>query len=312
MMVAYCGHGQSYGVFLGYYLSHNYIPGATALQFAFIGGLSFSVALLVAPFATVCERRCGTRISLLLGVLFETAGFLGASWTATVWQLFLSQGLAFGIGMGFLFVTSVGIVPQWFLKRRSFANSIATGGSGIGGMIYSLGTSSMIQTIGVPWAFRVLAIVCCMVNLVCTFLIRDRNKSTGAVLLAFDIKLFRRPEFLVLLTWGIFSMLGYVALLFSLPDFAVSIGLSSQQGSIVGALLNLGQGELSHDSLFKRPCFVHIEMWTHANTTVKASDALSLAITVTSVVASTSQGYAPFSQGCSAWSFGYLQKPTAF
>ena len=163
--------------------------------------------------------------------------------------------------MGFLFVTTVGIVPQWFLKRRSFANSIATGGSGIEGLIYSLGTNSMIQTIGVPWAFRVLAIVCCGVNLICTLLLRDRNKSTGAVLLAFDTEIFRRPEFLVLLTWGIFSMLGYVALLFSLPDFAVSVGLSSQQGSIVGALLNLGQGELRPKSVSQGSRFVHLEVW---------------------------------------------------
>ena len=31
-------------------------------------------------------------------------------------------------------------------------------------------------------------------------------------------------------------------LLFSLPNYALSIGLSAKQGSIIGALLNLGQG----------------------------------------------------------------------
>ena len=38
-------------------------------------------------------------------------------------------------------------------------------------------------------------------------------------------------------------MLGYVVLLFSLPNYAKSIGLSANQGSIIGALLNVGQGE---------------------------------------------------------------------
>lgn len=37
-------------------------------------------------------------------------------------------------------------------------------------------------------------------------------------------------------------MLGYVVLLFSLPNYVVSVGLTARQGSIVGALLNLGQG----------------------------------------------------------------------
>lgn len=37
-------------------------------------------------------------------------------------------------------------------------------------------------------------------------------------------------------------MLGYVVLLFSIPNYALSIGLTARQGSIIGALLNLGQG----------------------------------------------------------------------
>jgi MFS family permease len=42
------------------------------------------------------------------------------------------------------------------------------------------------------------------------------------------------------LGWGFFSELGYVALWFSLPVYATSVGLSARHGSIVGALLNLG------------------------------------------------------------------------
>jgi MFS family permease len=200
------------------------------------------MALLVSPVATICTRKYGTQVSLGIGILLETAGLLGASFATQIWQLFLSQGLAFGFGMGFLFVASVGVVPQWFSKKRSFANSIATAGSGIGGLIYSLGTNGMIQSIGLGWAFRVLAILAFAVNTICTILIRDRNKAVGAVQDAFDVKLLKRVEFLLLLGWGFFSMLGYIVLLFSLPNYARSIGLSAEQGSVIGALLNLGQG----------------------------------------------------------------------
>jgi len=100
----------------------------------------------------------------------------------------------------------------------------------------------MIQSIGLGWAFRILAILCVTVCTICTILIRDRNKAVGSVQMAFDFRLFKRPEFLLLLGWGFFSMLGYIVLLFSLPNYARSIGLSAQQGSVIGALLNLGQG----------------------------------------------------------------------
>lgn len=64
----------------------------------------------------------------------------------------------------------------------------------------------------------------------------------GSVQLAFDMQLFKRIEFILLLGWGFLSMLGYVVLLFSLANYARSVGLSAQQGSVIGALLNLGQG----------------------------------------------------------------------
>ena len=94
-------------------------------------------ALLISPLATYITRVCGTRTTLLLGVALETLALISASFTHEIWQLFLSQGICFGFGMGFLFVGSVGIVPQWFTKKRSLANGISTAGSGLGGLMYS-------------------------------------------------------------------------------------------------------------------------------------------------------------------------------
>ncbi|KAK4993980.1 hypothetical protein LTR50_000196 [Elasticomyces elasticus] len=235
------GLNSSYGVFLAHYLSTNAFPGATALQYAFVGSLSVSCALLVSPVATITTRKYGTRTTLFIGVFFETVSLIGASFASRIWHLFLSQGVCFGFGMGFLFVGSVGVVPQWFTSRRSLANGIGTAGSGCGGLIYSLGTGAMIQSIGLAWAFRVLGLLALVVNGVCALLLRDRNKIIGSSQLALDTALFRRSEYLLLLGFGWFSMLAYIVLLFSLPDYGRSIGLTPSQGSVVGALLNLGQ-----------------------------------------------------------------------
>ncbi|KAG8533321.1 uncharacterized protein KY384_002104 [Bacidia gigantensis] len=236
------GINSSYGVFLAFYLANDYYPDASALKYAFVGGLSISQALLISPLSTYVTREYGTRTTLLVGVALETLALIGASFTHQIWQLFLSQGLCFGYGMGFLFVGSVGIVPQWFAKRRSLANGIATAGSGLGGMMYSLAANAMIESLGVDWAFRILGLLACSVNFICAMLIRDRNEAIGARQLAFDYALFKRVEYWMLLIWGFLSMLGYIVLLFSLPSYAVSVGLSAKQGSEIGALLNLGQG----------------------------------------------------------------------
>jgi MFS family permease len=235
------GLNSAYAVFLAYYLANDVFPGATPLHYAFIGGLSISQALIVSPLATLTTRVFGTRTTLLIGVVFETVSFIGASFATKIWHLFLSQGICFGWGMGFLFVGSVGIAAQWFTTHRSLANGISAAGSGLGGLIYSLGAQAMIKNIGLPWAFRILAIIAFVVNTSCSLLIKDRNKQIGSSQLSFDYKLFKRMEFLGLLAFGFFSMLGYVVLLFSLPNYARTIGLTAQQGSIVGAILNLGQ-----------------------------------------------------------------------
>lgn len=130
---------------------------------------------------------------------------------------------------------------QWFTSRRSLANGVSTAGSGIGGLIWSLATSSMIQHLGLPWTFRVLALLTCVVNTVCSLLLRDRSKTIGSSHLAFDYHMFCRLEFNLLLLWGAFSMIGYTILQFTLPDYAQSVGLSASEASVVAAVLSLGQ-----------------------------------------------------------------------
>ncbi|KAI4646198.1 uncharacterized protein J4E79_010707 [Alternaria viburni] len=136
------GLNSAYAVFLAHYLSTSTFPGATPLQYAFIGGLSISQALIVSPVATYTTRRFGTRTTLFIGVFFETV---------------------------------------------------------------------------------------------------DRNKEVGSRQVSFDHTLFRKPQFIGLLAFGVLSMLGYIVLLFSLPSYARTIGLTANQGSIIGAVFNLGQ-----------------------------------------------------------------------
>ena len=233
---------QSFGVFLAYYIENDRFPGATNLQYAFIGGLSISCALFISPLVTYITRTFGTKYTLGLGVILETISFIGASFASRTWHLFLSQGVCFGFGMGLLFLGSVGIIPQWFVKRRGLANALGSSGSGIGGLIYNLAVQAMLKSVGLAWTFRILAIIVFVTCVFSTIIIRDRNKAIGASQMVFDVTLFKRIEYLMMLAWGFLSILGLIVLLFSLPNYASYIGLTPSQGAVVGAVLNLGQG----------------------------------------------------------------------
>jgi MFS family permease len=210
------------------------------LDFGFIGGLNFAMAMLLAPLATVLTRRFGKHATMLAGSTLQCGGYIAASFASKTWQLYLSQGVLVGSGIGFIIVPSMAILSQWFSKRRSVANGLSSAGSGIGGMAFSWGTQAMIENIGLSWALRTTGIATLVACTTATLLIRDRNRHIKPPQLAFDTKLLRRYEVILLLLWAFISMFGYITLLFSLSDFALSIGLSPAQGTDIVGFLNLG------------------------------------------------------------------------
>jgi hypothetical protein len=111
----------SYGVYLAYYLANDVFPGATPLDYAYIGGLNFGISMIVASPVTYLTRIWGTHIPMFLGVAMMTGGFIAASFARSIWQLYLTQGLLVGMGVGFLFIPSVAVTSQWFDKKVSVA-----------------------------------------------------------------------------------------------------------------------------------------------------------------------------------------------
>lgn len=198
------------------------------------------MAMLVAPFATTFARKLGTQLCIAFGAVLLAAGFASASFTSEVWQLFLSQGVLVGFGIGFTYIPSITILSQWFHTKRSLANGISAAGSGIGGLIFSFATEAMINNICLAWSLRITGIVCGIMNLTAAVFIRNRNEILNPPQRAFDTKLLFRDDVTLLLGWAVISMLGYITILFSLSDFARSIGLSDKEAAAISAFLNLG------------------------------------------------------------------------
>ena len=231
---------KSYGVFLSYYLSSEIFAGSRPSDFALIGGLNFGVAMLASPFVTISCRTWGLQVPMYAGSLFLGSGFIAASYATLIWQLYLSQGVLVGLGVGFVYIPTIPVLSQWFDKRRSLANGITAAGSGVGGLIFSLTTGAMINNLGHEWALRLIGIIVLVSNILSTSFVRDRNAIVHSVQHAFDTALLMRWDVFFLLMWAFISMLGYITLLYSLSDFARSIGLSTEQGTQITALLNLG------------------------------------------------------------------------
>jgi MFS family permease len=221
-------------------LSHQRYPNASDIDFAFIGGLNFSMAMIIAPFATYLARAWEPRLVMAIGIVLQAAGFIAASYCSQVWQLYLSQGLSIGCGIGLIYIPSLPVTSQWFTTKRSLANGVSASGSGFGGMLFSWTTALMLEKIGLEWTLRTTGLTTLIANSIAVLMIRHRNHIIMPPQLAFDFRLLRRVNVMLLLSWSFLSMLGYVVLLFSLPDFATSIGLNQQQATNIAGFLNLG------------------------------------------------------------------------
>lgn len=105
--------------------------------------------MLVAPLVTVLVRKYGTHRIMIIGALLQCSGFIAASFATRVWQLHLSQGVFIGASIGFLYIPSLPILSQWFVKKRSLANGISAAGSGVGGVAFAWSSEAMIQHISI-------------------------------------------------------------------------------------------------------------------------------------------------------------------
>jgi MFS family permease len=117
------------------------------MDFALIGGLNFSMAMLSAPAVTAIARKYSTKLPMILGVGLLAAEYISASFSKKIRQLYLSQGILIGVGVGFVYVPSIAVLSQWFDKKRSLANGISSAGSGIGGLIFSFMDGAVIETL---------------------------------------------------------------------------------------------------------------------------------------------------------------------
>ncbi|KAM5351087.1 hypothetical protein ACJ41O_003810 [Fusarium nematophilum] len=226
---------------MAHFLAHPTIMEGSHIQYGFIGGLSISQALFISPIIPSIRRTIGTRWTLLIGTALVSISLFTSSFTTQVWHLFLSQGFCFGWGMGLTYITAMSVLPSWFSGHRSLAVGFSTSGAGIGGLLYSLATNALIESVGIRWTYRVLALCALVANLSSSFLLKELGgRAEVEPELRFDPRDFKRYEVMLIIFWGFVTDLGYIILLYSLPSYAASIGLTSTQGSIANALLGLG------------------------------------------------------------------------
>src|SRR3954464_10569766 len=132
--------------------------------------LTFTISIfvlgVVAFFGGLWLNRKGPRVVALTGGTLYGLGVFLASFSHTLWWLYISYGVVGGIGLGLSYIVPVAVLVKWFPDRRGLITGIAVGGFGAGALITAPVATRLIQTIGVLSTFAYLGIAFLIVTII--------------------------------------------------------------------------------------------------------------------------------------------------
>ncbi|KAH3682684.1 hypothetical protein WICPIJ_006347 [Wickerhamomyces pijperi] len=247
------GNNAAFGVYLSYYIANDTFSGATDLQFAYLAGMIVFFSQIFSPLALIVSSLVGLKKTMAVACCTHFIGYLLASFSTKLWQLFVCQGFIVGASYSFIFVPAAALIPSWFLKKRGIASGIVYGGTGLGGLTYSLSINAVIQRTGDQrWSLRMCAIISTVLISLSVILIKfprpvkrepftwaNFKKSFKVTLL--NTKVWLSPQLYSVTTWFVLQLFGYNLVLFSYATAARSLGLSQHEASVLTAIINVGQ-----------------------------------------------------------------------
>jgi MFS family permease len=150
--------------------------GLTAGAFSF----GFLVSAALSPSLGRLMDRRGPRVVLELGVALVAAGLMLAPLVRQPWQLYATLGVLVGGGSVCMSYTGQALyLPNWFVRRRGLAMSIAFSGVGVGSIILLPWLQVLIERNGWRTACFTLGVVALVVLAPLNLLVRKRPADLG-------------------------------------------------------------------------------------------------------------------------------------
>jgi MFS family permease len=175
--------------------------------------------------------RFGNNIICAIGAAFVGAGFLLASFSTSLWHLFVTQGFLAGIGYSLSYIAGVSVVGQWFHQRRGLAIGLAVAGSGLGQFAYSQVTSILIINYGWRTCLRISGLINFCGLLICAVVIKRFLPLVKGASPLKSMSNFKNRSFQLLYVASIVFALGFFMPYTHLPIYAKMHGISTS-GSV--------------------------------------------------------------------------------
>ncbi|KAG2212545.1 hypothetical protein INT46_010026 [Mucor plumbeus] len=247
-MFAIYGVNYSWGTFLRNYNQNVYVGEMTKLSW--IGSICIALYFIIGPINEWVVRKLGYTKMLAFATIMCPLALMLASISHEIWQLYLTQGVMFGIGASFVWFPCISAPQEWFSSRRGTAIGITMCGSGIGGLILSNICQAAMLTLGYRWALRIAGFICFFFLVLATIFVKqspsqlekqriqDEQNEGLREMYHKQLSLLKNSQFNIMMMVGFVTTFGYLVPSFLLPSYATFLGLNPWVSTNLSAILS--------------------------------------------------------------------------
>lgn len=172
------------------------------------------------------------------GAVLYVLGLVMTSLCTRYWQFMLAQGVLTGLAMSMLQVPAFAAVAQCFDKKRAAALGLVVSGSSIGGVVFPIALSKMLNdsALGFGWSVRIMAFVVTPLLAFSCATVAPRLPPRRTDF--FILSAFKDVKYVALVFAMFCCMIGMFTPLFFLPSYAVTRGVDPTLASYLLAIVN--------------------------------------------------------------------------
>ena len=230
--------------------AYGWVVVAAAFTLMFVGfGAAYSFAAFFTAFQSefgapggVVADRVGPRRVALLGVACLVAALWLAAEARSLAVLYATYSIGIGVGVGLVYVPSIGAVQPWFGANRAFASGLAVAGIGAGNIAGPLLAAWWIGLFGWRGAYLALAAFVLVLGGIAAVLVRQHPAvSAGGPAAGISLRVAMRGRtFWFIYVSLVLSCVGLFVPMVHLSPYAQDAGYSEAQGVLLVSLIGLG------------------------------------------------------------------------
>ena len=137
------------------------------------------IGAIMGPLIGIFNDKYGTKRVMITGTFVMGLGLIALYFLHSLWYLYLMYCLM-GIGYCGLYISSMAVVSNWFVKKRGTATGIMFMGIGAGGLVFAPVTNYCILTFGWRLTYIILGLITWVVTIpVINLFVKTKPEDMG-------------------------------------------------------------------------------------------------------------------------------------